>query len=286
MPLATIVNLEATDTSIIDQFTGKGVHGFWFRHWSQVDSQIAAQLHVENLENPFTLSPLMNLPAPHHGITTFPAGTQSWFRVTILSDELKELFTRCWMPSLPEGEELFIPAVYEEDKDKISGVRWKVKGFATQEMRTESLVNETSYTDLARGKLMNSNPPHQWKIEFLTPTTFHSKTTQLPFPLPNSLVNSWLRRWQAFSPLALPSEELLEWVRNNLAVSSYRLRTHRVNEGDRYRIGCVGTLTLRAYQMPPYLRACVDLLAEYAQFCGSGNHTAQGLGQTRLVWRG
>jgi len=146
-------------------------------------------------------------------------------------------------------------------------------------------LDALSYEELSRHHLMNPNPPRQWRLEFLTPTTFHGKKTHLPFPLPESLINSWLRRWQAFSPIALAEDEVLQWARSNLAVSSYRLHTLPAREGERLRVGCVGTLTLRALDMPPYLRAAIDLLAHYAFYCGSGAHTAQGLGQTRCVDR-
>ena len=53
----------------------------------------------------------------------------------------------------------------------------------------------------------------------------------------------------------MPDEELGQWARSNLAVSSYRLNTLPAREGDRLRVGCVGTLTLRAMDMPPEIDA-------------------------------
>ena len=168
------------------------------------------------------------------------------------------------------------------------GLQWKVNAIL-QDDKSHPWVASLPYEDLARTHLMNSNPPRQWQVEFTTPTTFNTgRTTEgrdhhLPFPLPESLLKSWLRRWQAFAPIALPEEELLDWVRSNLAVSAYRLHTLPVREAGHLRMGCVGCLTLRALDMPPYLRAAVDLLAAYSFYCGSGGHTAQGMGQTRLV---
>lgn len=83
------------------------------------------------------------------------------------------------------------------------------------------------------------------------------------------------------SPLALP-EELTEWARTKLAVSAYQLRTQPAREARSLRVGCLGKLTLRALEMPPYLRAALQLLVQYAEFCGSGSHTTQGLEQTRF----
>ncbi len=116
-----------------------------------------------------------------------------------------------------------------------------------QEADTHPWVASIPYEDLARTHLMNSNPPRQWQVEFTTPTTFNTgRTTEgrdhhLPFPLPESLLKSWLRRWQAFAPIALPEEELLDWARTNLAVSSYRLHSLPAREAEHLRVGCVGS---------------------------------------------
>jgi len=280
MPLSSVLHLQSLAPGQIEHFTGRGVHGFWFRRWREVDPALGDQLHKESQEAPFTLSPLMGLPRKRS--VTIACGQSAWLRVTCLTDALAAAFTEKWLKGLETGSQVEIPQVRQEGDQLIPGVGWRVTGFSL-DAQSHPFAGEIGYEDLARRHLMNSNPPRQWRLEFLTPTTFHGKTTHLPFPLPESLVGSWLRRWQAFAPIALPEEEVLTWARTNLAVSAYNLRTVPVREAERLRIGCVGTLTLRALDMPPYLRAAMDLLANYAFFCGSGGHTAQGMGQTRLV---
>lgn len=200
-------------------------------------------------------------------------GTAARFRVTCLTDALSEAVRTKWLEGLEGKAEVFIPQPRDEDP----GLPWRVT-------RAE-VEAEVSYEALSKRHLMNSVPPREWRLDFLTPTTFHGTNGHLPFPLPDSLVNSWMRRWNAFAPIALPKEELLEWSREKLVVSSYSLRTLPAREGERLRVGCAGRLTLRALDMPPYLRAATDLLAHYAFYCGSGAHTAQGMGQTRLFSR-
>ncbi|MDI6769876.1 MAG: CRISPR system precrRNA processing endoribonuclease RAMP protein Cas6 [Anaerolineales bacterium] len=280
MPLSAIISLKAHSDGRLDQFTGRGVHGFWFSRWREVDPALGDQLHKESQEAPFTLSPLMGLPGKRS--VTIAGGQSAWLRVTCLTDALVAAFIEKWLKDLENGSQVEIPQARQEGEIVIPGVRWQVTGHAL-ESGAHPFAAQVPYEELSRRCLMNSNPPRQWSVEFLTPTTFHGKTSHLPFPLPESLVGSWLRRWQAFAPLALPEEELAQWARSNLAVSAYRLHTLPVREGERLRVGCVGTLTLRALDMPPYLRAAIDLLANYALFCGSGSHTAQGMGQTRLA---
>jgi CRISPR-associated endoribonuclease Cas6 len=289
MPLSAVIQLEALADAQLDQFTGRGVHGFWFKHWKQVDAAFADELHATTNNTPFTLSPLMGLPRPGRGgLVSLRAGQPAWFRFTALTDALAESARSKWLPGLEVGSRIEVPSEREDRGQAIAGLGWKVTGVGDP---SHSFFGEAVYEPMGRGRLMNSNPPRQWRLEFLTPTTFNSGRTpegrdnHLPFPLPESLIGSWLRRWQAFSPLSLPEEELGQWARTHLAVSAYQLRTVPAREGERLRVGCVGSFTLRALDMPPYLRGAVDLLAEYAFFCGSGAHTAQGLGQTKLTDR-
>jgi CRISPR-associated endoribonuclease Cas6 len=285
MPLSAVIQLEAIEDAQLDQFTGRGVHGFWFKHWKQVDSAFADELHAATQDSLFTLSPLMGLPRPGRGgVISIRAGHKVWFRFAALTESLADAAQSRWLPGVEIGSQVEVPERRSNGEGTVPGVMWKVTGIA-QAGAEHPFASREAYEDLSRRHLMNPNPPRQWRLEFLTPTTFHGKAAHLPFPLPESLIGSWIRRWQAFAPLALPDEELAQWARSNLAVSSYRLSTLPAREGDRLRVGCVGTLTLRALDMPPYLRAAVDLLVHYAFYCGSGAHTAQGLGQTQLISR-
>jgi CRISPR-associated endoribonuclease Cas6 len=274
MPLSATIHLEATADAVLDQFTGRGVHGFWFNRWREVDEKLGDELHASSEIQPFTLSPLMGLarPSPRGRGVGVRAGSTAWFRVTALTDALTEAVKSKWLEGLTEeGRVLFIPQPKEEE----AGAAWKATRIVVEA--------DESYEAMSKRHLMNSAPPRAWTMEFTSPTTFHGAGGHLPFPLPDSLIGSWLRRWNAFAPIALPKEELLEWARAKLVVSSFTLRTAPAREGERLRVGCVGRLGLRALEMPPYLRAAIDLLTRYARFCGSGSHTAQGLGQTKFV---
>ncbi|MBI5842857.1 MAG: CRISPR-associated endoribonuclease Cas6 [Chloroflexi bacterium] len=282
MPLSAVISLEALTDGRLDQFTGRGVHGFWFNHWRNVDAVFADSLHENTQDASFSLSPLLGLPSPRGRGAGVRAGQTAFFRIGMLTEELAQSFEEKWLKALTINSEIEIPQAREERETAIPGQRWKVTAHAL-ESNQHPMAGRVGYEELSRKHLMNPNPPRQWKVEFLSPTTFHGKAGHLPFPLPESLINSWMRRWQAFAPIALPQDEISEWARGSLVVSSYSLRTVPAREADRLRIGCVGTLTLRALDMPPYLRAAIDLLAAYSFFCGSGAHTTQGLGQTQCV---
>ena len=265
MLTSLVVQIEALEDGEIRGGSGRAVHGFWYRHWEKVDAATADALHAENGVLPFSLSPLMGLPRPYKGVIRFGRGAQAWFRAAALTAQLSEKMETLWAQQLP-------------DEITLADVRWRVVGLPAEHPWRRRI----RYQDLAAQRLFNNHPPKRWNLAFETPVTFNSGGGYLPFPLPDALVASWMRRWQAFAPLALP-DALPERARAALVVSSYQMRSVAVRHAERVHPGGVGRYTLRAAKMLPSERAQVDLLANYAFFCGSGYKTAQGMGMTRLL---
>ncbi|MCF6277383.1 MAG: CRISPR system precrRNA processing endoribonuclease RAMP protein Cas6 [Anaerolineales bacterium] len=268
MLTSLVIQLEALEEGKINGATGRAVHGFWYKQWQDADSKTAEALHDEKTQTPpFSLSPLMGLPRPQKGITGITRGVSAWFRVAALTGQLSERLITHWVAELPNEVEL-------------AGVKWRLDGVADYPDK-HPWAGQISYQDLSAKHLFNNRPPSRWKFSFETPVTFNSGLGHLPFPLPNILVGSWLRRWQVFAPLALP-EEISQSAREHLAVSQFDMKTLPVRHGERLIVGGAGNYTLKALKMSASERAQIDLLANYAFFCGSGYKTAQGMGLTRL----
>ena len=189
-------------------------------------------------------------------------------RITVLEDELAQRTEDEWLGKLPETIAL---------ADK----RWRILGWTCDSDR-DPWAGQVEQRSWADSYLSASEPPERWAVRLLTPTAFSGERAHMVFPLPNLLLGSWLRRWQAFGPILLP-DDLVERVRAGLVPSAYRLKTAAVRHGRRLHIGAVGTLGMRALGLKPEERAAVDLLAAYAFWAGSGHHTAQGMGLTRLL---
>jgi CRISPR-associated endoribonuclease Cas6 len=270
MLTSTVIHLEAAADGQLENATGRGVHGLWFQHWGQAAPEMADQLHQENQLPPYTLSPLMDLPRPNQeGQVHIPKGHKTWFRATTLTRLLSEALLESWIPAL------------DSIIDIPDGVRWKISGVSKMP-EEHPWAGQVEYSQLTSQSLYNTHPPNRWRIRFATPTAFHASPGHFPLPLPDSLIASWLRRWQAFAPIALP-DDLPEQVRQHVVISAYSLKTLPVREGKRLTVGCVGQMTLRALKMPPAYRAALDVLVNYAFFTGSGHRTSQGMGVTRRV---
>lgn len=288
MLTAAVIHLEALEDGQIHNATGRGVHGFWFHHWGKVTPEVADALHQDSQLPAYTLSPLMELPrAGREGVVDVPQGKQVWFRATTLTRSLSEALVENWLPALEIGTEIEIPGSDPEDAEtggsNRTGFRWKVIGKSIS-ADEHPWAGQMEYSQLASQYLYEKRPPVRWWLRFATPTAFHGSAGHFPFPLPNSLVASWLRRWQAYAPIAL-SDGLPELVYQKTVINAYSLKTAPVQEGKRLTVGCVGHLSFRALQMHPADRAAISALAHYAFFAGSGHRTTQGMGITRLKER-
>jgi CRISPR-associated endoribonuclease Cas6 len=209
----------------------------------------------------------MGLPRPQKGQTAVTANAPAWFRIATLDPRLTQSFLETWLTRLPAQIEL-------------AGLPWTVQTIALGPGQ-HPWAGQTSCEALTE-QSRQAPPRPKWTLAFHTPTAFRSgENSHLPFPLPDSLVRSWLRRWNAFAPvpLRLPDNACAR-LRDNLYISAYNLKTVPVRHGRRLEIGCVGKLTLNGRRLTPQDQSLITLLTRYAFYCGSGFHTAQGMGVT------
>ncbi|RMH34897.1 MAG: CRISPR system precrRNA processing endoribonuclease RAMP protein Cas6 [Gammaproteobacteria bacterium] len=267
MLTSLVIRLQSAEDAGLTFGNGRAVHGLWFSLWQQVDPELATRLHTQNGAPPFTLSPLMGLPRPRQGHISVRKDRPTWFRITTLTEELSTAVKENWLPALPEEIEL-------------AGVRWRVTGY-TDDPAEHPWAGRARYSQLANQRLFGKEQPKSWRLRFETPAAFHGSAGHLPFPLPDSLVKSWLRRWNAFAPIALP-DDLSDRTRSGVVVSAYNLKTVPVRHGKRLIVGCTGWEKLYTVNLHPAMRAALNLLAHYAFYCGSGAKTTQGMGMTRI----
>lgn len=266
MPISTVIHLTALDSGSIPGQAGLAVHSLWH---DTLPSELSTQFHAKSPAS-FALSPLMELPRPHKGWTKIRQGQTTWFRVALLDDKNCVTALKQWQSNLPEQIEL-------------ANLRWQVN---TSPTAAHPWERTESYR-----QLVSQPPPQQLRFEFCTPVTFKSGKSLsnedifLPFPLPESLFSSWLRRWNKFVPNVwhIPLD-FPDWARRVLGLSAYKLETIPVRYGKkRVHIGCVGTYEVKFINCPKNIQKYFGWLAHYAFYCGSGSKTTQGMGMTRLA---
>lgn len=260
MPASVVVELKALTPGSLLNSNGLIMEAVWFK---------GDALHQQNAQTqPFTVSPLMGLHADSDGVCHFKSGQSTWFRVTVLQDELTSRLD-AWLASFAGNPVL-----------KIGRSAWKVERIATRsdEHTWAGRISYEAFLEVIQSRLSRG----RWTIEFASPMMFNGTLFVFPFPQPESLVRSWLQRWQEFAPWTLP-EELPELARKYLAILGYKLNTETVHTHGKKYPGCVGTITFQDRGLSAEMRQTLEVLMQFSFFCGSGYKTTQGLGQTRLL---
>lgn len=131
-----------------------------------------------------------------------------------------------------------------------------------------------------------TNAKRYFDFEFLTPVILRRQA--LPFPVPDPVVifHHYLLAWDTFAPRELwVNINTLDAIEAHLALVEHRLETRPVLlAGERPKTGFLGQAT---YKMMAWEKLGEDflgtlhMLAHFAEFCGTGQLTACGLGQTR-----
>jgi CRISPR-associated endoribonuclease Cas6 len=267
MLLSIVIQCSAKETCSLRSASGRGLHGFWFKQLHAIDAPLAERLHDDVQRQPFTLSPLMDLPLPYKNSTVIQRGQKTWFRVCSLTEELSTFLLEKWVNSLP-------------DEINIADTNWRVEGVAFSPDQ-HAWARTSSYSDLLKVAYDLSDLYPVWHFHFAPPVTFHRSVGHFPFPLPDALVKSWLQRWQRFSSIQ-KNLEFSEEAKTGIAINAYELKTVPFSYGSRTLIGAVGEFSLRALHLSPEEKSIFHTLAHYSFYCGSGSKTTQGMGQTKV----
>jgi CRISPR-associated endoribonuclease Cas6 len=124
-------------------------------------------------------------------------------------------------------------------------------------------------------------------LRFLSPTSFHSQGNHYPLPDPVLVFSSYLTRWNVFAPEELRiNVALLDVVSAHLVIAHYRLETEMVDFGGYNQVGFTGIVKYRIKKSELLGREMckrLNALADFANYCGTGHKTTQGMGQTARI---
>jgi CRISPR-associated endoribonuclease Cas6 len=247
MPCTLTFPLNPQEAAALPPYPGRALHALFYQWLALGDYSLSTQVHDSDGPRPFTVFPL-------YGVDGRPA-----LRLGLLDDAL-------W-PALSRGISL-TPAVEVMNRPLAlppDGPR----------------VEQRSYAELAA----SARAETRIRLHFLSPTSFRSREMHVPLPDPALAYQSWLARWNEFAPEELRiNVALLDVVAVHVAVGRYSLRTEMVDLGDnRKAVGFVGRVqfnVLRAGMIGEEWVRRLNLLADYAAFCGTGHKTAHGMGRT------
>jgi len=250
MPTILTFPLDPAEAAELPAYPGRALHALFYQWLALGDYALSVQTHDDDGPRPFTVGPVLR----YNG--------QPALRFTVLDDML-------W-PALQHGIAL-TPAVVVLNRPLT------LPAAGPQ-------VQQQSYAELA----VQAETATRFTFRFLSPTSFRSREMHIPLPDPRLVFQSWLLRWNELAPEeAQINVAVLDIVEAHVAIGRHDIHTQLVDWGANKKvIGFVGTVQyniIRARKIGKEWLHSLNLLADYAPYCGTGHKTSQGLGQTKRV---
>ncbi|MBE9225406.1 CRISPR system precrRNA processing endoribonuclease RAMP protein Cas6 [Phormidium sp. LEGE 05292] len=252
-----VVELAAAERGNIPATLSRAIHGLVMNWLKLGDPQLSEAIHASH-ESPLSLSGLLGNRRPKGT----QAGDNFCFRVGLLNGSLME-------PLLMGVEKWGTqPLVLGRFPFALRSI-YTLPG-------THRFAGSADYTLLANTP-QTTQTTAEIELNFVSPTSFKQSRGIQPFPLPELVFGSLLRRWNAFAleELNFPS---VEWEG---LVSAYELKTYALKMEGGSEIGAQGWVR---YYFPDAEQAkLATVLAHFAFFSGVGRKTSMGMGQTQLT---
>jgi CRISPR-associated endoribonuclease Cas6 len=263
-----LVFLRPLNIASLGRTVGRSLHGLLLELIRQVSPALAGQLHADAPIKPFTVSMLQGRFVQHAGHTCASPDQTYRVRYTVLADDVFAALSHILL-----GKYLFKETV------DLDGQPFEIVEIAVEPARSGGWARLASYEQL----IDEAQTDTRIALQFASPTTFRQGDVNLLFPLPVSVFGSYLRRWQALSPIKVDDDGLLDFVEGQVVAERYQLETRVVSYGEFQFNGFVGVCQYRVLGHDPAHVKTLNTLADFALFAGTGQKTTQGMGQTRRL---
>jgi len=180
------------------------------------------------------------------------------WRITLLDDNLFGKLTKLWINLRPDkpyhlgsGELLITSVLCSPDSHP-----W---------------ANACSYQRIYEKA---SQTERNFTFNIVTPTSFRRGKYDLFLPTTELVFNSLLKRWQKHSNTLIDLTNF-----DNLFPAYFNINTEIVIQPQTKFIGCVGKITYKVLgDVEPSIIKQLNVLADYAFYCGLGRKTTMGFG--------
>lgn len=290
MPHSLVLNL-LPESPIPPGFTsGKHLHALFLSLVSSVDADMGNQLHANQANKSFTLSPLQLL-RQHRGQPKdsvdanlrwtyrkpISPGTSCWWRISLLDDGLFGRLNQLWLNLNPDHPWHLGPADLH------------ITSILGTPQSTQPWANFCNYQQLYE---QASEQDRKLTLQFYTPTAFRQGKYDSAMPTPDRVFGSLLRRWNHYSGMEF-STDILDAVqpshfdiRTEVATdprSQFHHTGAKINPCNQFT-GCVGRVTYQVLgNVDTVTLKQLNTLADFALYAGVGRKTPMGMGITRRV---
>lgn len=269
MLLSTIITLTATNTPQESPYLGRDCYALFLSLVARANPSLAEELHTPRGSKPFTVSALFSWERPHLVQPKVREGERYWIRFTSIEADLSRLLAQEVLPNLPSSVELG-PATFAPQAPIVESEGHPWARTTTAEALVDRWFSSAGRVD------------KRFTLEFASPTAYRRIHRNVVVPLPAGIFRGYLDAWNRHCAPAF-DRDLLDLVEAEVAISRYELRTAVLRIGQAREIGCLGRCGYTIFRWERAVWRVIHLLADFAQFCGTGYKTTQGMGQTRLV---
>lgn len=288
MPFSMLMTGSPTREIPIAHVQGPALQGMFLHLLESVDPDVMQRLHADNRYRPYTLSPLgiegQPTPDPSRegkfnrkgkffegfrlpGRQMIGTGDSCSVRITLLEDDLFPTFSRYF---LTQAEPTF----------RLGSVEFQVTNVLVTGDDGNPWSRYISYPELI-SRAVRQQRQRRIGLRFLSPTNFRNGDVDLPLPWPRLVFQGYLKRFCEFYPVDfLPDFAELVECYTGIGRLDW-IRTETIKTKNVVLAGFTGEVYFHIDpKAPPDLVWQMNLLADFAFFCGTGRKTTIGLGQT------
>jgi hypothetical protein len=292
MPHALLIQLDRARAPWLPDDCTDALHAQVFTWLGQHDKQLARHLHDHGHE-PRSAAIPVEVVVPD---TRFPKFTVAPALAEVRRRMRRGPIDGYYITLLADGEGLFarLSAGMCDARQRLGEYCVEVNGMPAPLAAEPHPVDDRSYAEIQAG----ANEDERIRLRFTTPVSFTVDKAIHTMPDPVHVFRGYADRWNAFvidEALKVPDPPAFaEWLRESVEIEASDLWLEsRVLKKGAKRIAFRGSLGEVQYALTRRARAddhhrahryvrTMNMLADFAEFCGTGRMAAQGFGQT---WR-
>lgn len=275
MPISTLISLIPETDVTLRPTMGHHAHAAFLKILRKSNPDLAETLHAQSAQKPFTVSPLIAKGKHHERQLHIRAGTDCKLRFTFLDDTLFKNFGHAFFTSN-------LPMI------RLGDARFQVKQMVSHATEERSWSGNATYAEL----IQSAKTDIRMSFRFYSPTAFRRLTPRGQKTRNEAYIDlvrcyqSWINKWNTFSPIKLDKTEILAFITEHGQVTSVTTKSRALNFGKHTEVGWVGTCACVFYpedSLDEHLIRAANCLADFAFYCGTGYKTTMGMGQTRRI---
>lgn len=272
MIFSAVIKIQPAQDVILPACTGNYIHGFLYNLLSSFSNINVSTMHEDKGASSFSVSPINGMFEKVGKASILLSSLKEyWFRITVYDTSFSE----------------YLMSEFTKSKDReitIAEHKFKVIDIVLDNSEHE-WAGTSNYSRIYRKYVIDQKDvERKITLNFYTPTTFSAGDHNFILPLPETVFNNLLEKWIRYGEVPFSKEEFLLWIRENIVVSKFEIRT-RMWDFKKYKyVGFVGNVEFLDTSKSENVYRCLwNVLSDFAFFAGIGAKTTMGMGMVKRI---